>query len=79
MVFHCFSSLVKWSRNVSRIGGPGPIATNIYINILQGHSKKPVVRPYNPSKVSLCRSDYVLISMHSMLMLGGLGARPQEL
>ena len=34
-----FSSVIlQWSRKVSRIGGPGPIATYAYINILQGHS-----------------------------------------
>ena len=26
----------QWSKNVSRIGGPESIATNIYSNILQG-------------------------------------------
>ena len=39
-----------------------------------------MVRSHNPSEVSLCKSDYVIvqstIDMYSMLMLGGLGACP---
>ena len=61
------------------IRGQG-LYVNIYtdINILQGHSYEPVVRPHNQSKVSLymCRTNCVLlckvISMCSMLVLGGL-------
>ena len=42
-IIHCLAIKIlhpqyQWSRNVSRIGGPGPIATNTYNNILQGHS-----------------------------------------
>ena len=55
--------------------GPGPIATDIFINILQRYSYEPVVRSHSPNEVSLCQSDYAFvivqstISMHSILML----------